>query len=177
MNTKPFEALIKLLQQEQVIYEELAQLLEIERQALLSMEADQVGQIVSRKQTLALRVKTLDESRKMLSRRLGTLCGLRFEQVTTTQLAKCAPAGVGERLRRAARDLRGVVEHCQQVNKYNDGAARKAVDLLGGAIEYMIQQADPVGQVYTPGKRAQSGGSSSGAGKSTGGPGLISRTA
>ncbi len=148
MITEPFEALISLLEQEEAIYGEMACLLGEERDALLGMAVERLGEIVSRKETLALRVKALDESRKMLSRRMGSFFDIPSNQVTVTTLCAIAPSTVADRLRAAGDRLRGTVEHCQAINQGNARAATAGMNLIKGAIEYLIEDTDPDGSLY-----------------------------
>lgn len=149
MTQQSFEALISLLEQEEAIYKEMALLLEQERDALLAMTMDRLGEVTSRKETLALRIKALDESRKLLARRLGSAFGLDPDQVTLVTLCqKAATPDIAMRLSRVGLSLKAAVQHCKEINDYNARAASQGMSLVTGAIEYLIAQADPAGKVY-----------------------------
>jgi len=141
-------ALIGLLEQEETIYREMAVLLDEEREALLGMAVERLGEITARKETLVLRIKALDESRKLLARRLGDACGLKPEEVTISRLCLIAPPETAARLSRIGQALRATLERCQAVNTFNERAASRGMSLIGGAIEYLIAQADPLGKLY-----------------------------
>lgn len=173
MDTSSFESLIDLLEQEQAIYEELARLLEDEREALVKVAADRLGEIVARKETLALRIKALDESRKLLACRMGKACGYANEQVTVSALCEKAPPEVSGRLRKVAHSLRHVVEHCRELNQYNDRATRRGLDVISGVVKHLIDQADPAGKLYQKSKRPAYGHGAARKGASS----LISREA
>jgi flagellar biosynthesis/type III secretory pathway chaperone len=169
-----FDALIDLLTQEETIYREMSSLLDEERQAMLGLAVERLGEIASRKETLALRIKALDESRKLLARRLGAQFGLRAEQVTVSNLCPRAPGPTAGRLEATARRLRATVLECQEKNNYNARAAARGMDLIGGAIDHLIAQADPSGKVYQPTKQRTHGYATL---SKTTGSGLISRQA
>ena len=173
MVIKAFEALIDLLSQEQAIYSQMAELLDREREAMLSMATDRLDTIVSTKETLALRLKALDESRKMLANRLGSLHGLPADKVTITGLSQTAPPAVADRLRRVGARLRETVERCQLLNQFNARAARRGVEMVSGAIDHLISTAAPAGKLYS--KPVARGGYGMGARRSV--PGIISRQA
>jgi flagellar biosynthesis/type III secretory pathway chaperone len=154
MTPKSFDALIELLGQEDAIYRELADLLDEEQAAMIAMAADRLGEIVARKETLALRVKALDESRKVLARRLGEALGLASNELTVTLLCRRAEPETGRRLAEAAGRLRASLERCQRLNDANGRAARRGMELVGGAIQYLIEQANPGGRVYQPPRKA-----------------------
>ncbi len=171
MLTEHFEALIALLGQEQAIYEEMAGLLAAEGEALAKMAAHRLGEIVSRKETLVLRVKALDESRRLLARRLGAALGIAGAELTLKNMAARASGGMGRRLIAAGESLRATIEQCREMNGRNSVAARRGLDLIGDAARWLIEQADPVGPVYRPGRGRAAYGA---AGR---GPAFISRQA
>lgn len=159
METQSFLALISLLEQEEAIYGEMATLLDEEREALLAMALDRLGELTSRKETLALRIKAMDESRKLLARRLGTFFCLEPDQVTLSALGRHAPAHLAAPLQAAGEKLRATVERCQAINEYNARAASRGMSLVASSIEYLIAQADPVGKLYqAPVRGARAGG-------------------
>ncbi|MEN6626583.1 MAG: flagellar protein FlgN [Candidatus Sumerlaeia bacterium] len=171
MITTHFESLIALLGQEQAIYEEMAEVLRAEGEALTSMAAHKLAELVSRKETLVLRVKALDESRRLLARRLGAALGLTGADLTVSRLAARAEGGMGWRLIAAGESLRAVIDECRKLNEKNGIAARRGLDLIGDAARWLIEQADPSGPVYRPGRKATAYTS---AGR---GPAFISREA
>lgn len=177
MMIQTFQALLALLEQEESIYSEMATLLEQEREALLAMKVDRLGQIASRKETLGLRIKAMDESRKMLSRRLGAALGLESDKITLTVLSQVAPADVGVRLGQIGQKLKQIVLKCQAANEFNARAACRGLDLVSGAIEYLIAQADPAGKLYQAPKKGKAlGGYGAGGSNRFSGPsGFISR--
>ena len=152
MTTEAFDALLGLLAQEEAIYTEMADLLEREQKALGAMAAGALGELAARKETLALRVKALDESRRVLARRLGASLGLEQDQVTISRLATGVGGDTGRRLTAAGVSLRGVVERCRRLNEANGLAARRGLDLIAGAARWLVEQSDPAGPIWRPGK-------------------------
>lgn len=175
MINSQLEALITLLEQEEAIYSEMAILLDEERAALVAMATDRLGEVVARKETLALRIKAMDESRKLLARRLGAAYGLSPERITLVDLCRQAPPELAMRLSRSGLKLKQTVQRCQEVNDYNARAATRGRELVSGAIEYLIAQADPAGNVYQAPKAK--GGYGAAAGRRPGYSGFISRQA
>lgn len=177
MTNQSFEALITLLDQEEAIYGEMASLLDQEREALLAMAMDRLGELTSRKETLGLRIKAMDESRKLLARRLGNAFGLAPDQVTLSNLCRLAPTEMGLRLNRCGLKLKETVERCQAVNEFNAKATHRGMELVSGAIEYLIAQADPAGKVYQAPRPTARGGYPPARRPGTGASGFISRQA
>ena len=148
MLIQTYQSLIDLLRQEDSIYGEMAVLLEEERIALAKMSVERLGEIVSRKETLALRIKALDESRKMLARRLGEALGLAAEEVTVTRLSERAPVPLGAQLRQTGDALRETVHRCQKLNEHNSVAVKRGWDLVHGLIAHLVEGVDPAGRLY-----------------------------
>lgn len=142
------ESLIELLHEELSIYAELAGLLEAERAAMHAMALDALTRATAAKDTLLLRIKALDESRKLLAQRLASELGLPRDEVTLTRLAQVAPAPQAAQLRAAGNALRERVEQCQALNRHNALAAERGLDLVNRGIQYLVETADPAGRVY-----------------------------
>lgn len=157
VDNQAFVDLIKLLEEESQIYTEMRDLLDREREALLHLKATELGEIVSRKETLGLRIKALDESRKVLSERLGRRLGIAPEELTVTALCRYAPRELAERLDSVRTELRSCATECKAVNDYNAQAAHRGLDLITGAVQFLLDEADPAGKVYQ--KKAKYGSS------------------
>jgi flagellar biosynthesis/type III secretory pathway chaperone len=173
-DNRHYEALIDLLGQEGAIYGELSGLLDEESQAMLGLAIERLGEIAARKETLGLRIKALDESRKVLARRLGAQAGLTPDQVTVSQLSRLLPASVGGRLAAAGARLREIAVECQEKNAFNARAASRGLEMVNDAIGHLIERADPSGKVYQSGKQRTQGYATL---SKTSGSGLISRRA
>ncbi len=153
MTPDSYPSLLALLAQEEAIYHEMAGLLEEEGAALTAMAPERVAELVARKETLALRIKALDESRRVLARRLATALGLAPDQVTITLLAELAEPTTGRQLAAAGAALRAVVERCRRLNEENGRAARLGMELVSDTARWLVAQADPAGQVWRPGRK------------------------
>lgn len=151
------ESLLTLLAEERAIYTTLAQTLETEHDALLKTDLARMNACVCSKETLALRIKGLDESRRMLARRLATALGVSVEEMTLTRLAEALPPLDGARLREAGQHLRTLAERCRDLNDANGRAAQRGADLLGAAVGFLVGQNDPAGRIYAPPTRGRSG--------------------
>lgn len=143
-----FLELILMLEEESGIYGQMADLLEQERHALLHLAASDLSEVCSQKETLGLRIKALDESRKVMSERMARRYGILPEKLTVTELTRFAPADLAGRLDRVKVQLRAQAERCKTINDYNSRAARRGIDLVSGAINHLLAEADPAGRVY-----------------------------
>jgi flagellar biosynthesis/type III secretory pathway chaperone len=147
-DAKPFLDLIELLEEELSIYSRMRELLDRESHALLHMAASELGEICSAKETLALRVKALDESRKILGERLGRQFAIAPGQLTVSSLCQFAPPEVAPRLGSVRDRLREEALACKQLNDLNSRAARKGIELVSGAVDFLVKNSDPAGKVY-----------------------------
>lgn len=168
------ENLVTLLGEEHEIYGELAGVLELEHAALLAMEVSELGVCTSRKETLALRLRALDESRRLIAGRLATLLGVPKEAVTITRLCGAAGGAASVRLQLAAERLKMVVQRCHELNQVNSIAARKGLELASGAIQFLLAPPDPAGRVYQSPRGGARGYAAAGS-RPAQAPGLISR--
>ena len=145
---KPLQDLICLLEEESSIYVQLHELLEQERQALLHLSPSDLGEIGARKETLALRIKALDESRKVLGGRLGRMLGIDPDQLTVTAMIERIPSDLAGRLERVRHELKERALACKEANDFNSRAARRGLDLINSTIEHLLSDPDPAGKVY-----------------------------
>lgn len=151
------KSLVDLLQQEILIYREMASVLEEERGAMLAMDFERLSEIVPRKETLALRIKALDESRKMVSNRLALQYRIPVNELTISRLCDALDPSTARQLSMVRDELKAVVCRCQGLNEHNERAARVGMELVHGAMEFMIKEADPAGQLYKAPKGAARG--------------------
>lgn len=151
--------LIALLEEEAAIYGRIEALLKREQKALLGLEVSELGEIASQKEMLALRIKTLDESRQIMSARLSTCLGMGPGEVTVSALCDAIGSGLLEtgegdraqlanRLDEVRRKLKDRAESCRGMNAINSRAARRGMELISGAIEHLLSEADPAGHLY-----------------------------
>ena len=151
--------LIALLEEEAAIYGRIGALLEREQKALLGLEVSELGEIASQKEMLALRIKTLDESRQIMSARLGAGLGMGPGEVTVSALCDAIRRGLldtgasdraqlADRLDEVRQKLKDRAESCRGINEINSRAARRGLDLISGAIEHLLTEADPAGHLY-----------------------------
>ncbi len=136
----------------------LGELLQKEQKALLAMRHSEVAEIVTRKETLLLRIKALDESRRVLARRLGESLRLTPDEITLTELSNHAPQMLATRLRESGDRLREIIELCKKLNDFNSRAARQGARLMSDVIEQLLTSNDPSGQVYSKPQRGAVGG-------------------
>ncbi len=167
------QSLVELLRQELAIYETMAELLGEEREALASLAADRLGELTARKETLVLRVKALDESRRLLARRLAAAAGVAPDDVTVSKLIEVAPPNMAAALADVAARLRDAVRRCRELNDMNARAAARGAELVAGAVRFLVDQAEPSGRVYQDPRRMGAGSYP----RATPAPGMISRSA
>lgn len=143
-----FNGLISLLEQEAAIYEQMETLLGEELEALKFLRASELGELSAKKETLALRVKALDESRRLIGERLGRALGIAPEELTVSELCKFAPQSIGMRLGEVRDALRERAIACRALNDRNSRAARRGMDLVGNAADYLLKTREPSEKVY-----------------------------
>lgn len=143
-----FSDLIDLLTEETEIYDRLSVLLDREKEALLKWDVSALGELASAKETLGLRIRTLDESRRILAERLGRDLGLPREDLTVTRLSEFVPPDLRDRLLSARDLLRERAVACKTINEYNARAAQQGIRTISSAVEFLVAEATHNDQVY-----------------------------
>lgn len=142
------DSLIDLLDQEEAIYAELGRLLEEEHELIPALALSRIEELSARKETLALRIKAMDESRKMLARRVASIFGIKSDEATLGVLCGLVESDQRTQLQLIGDRLRKTLTRCQELNELNGRAIGAGAKLASSAIEYLIEQADPSGKIY-----------------------------
>ena len=131
-----WDSLALVLDREIAVYRELSELCLQERDVLVKQfSAQHLLENNSRKETILLKAKMIDESRVKLVGRISELLGISAEGVDLTTLIGYADAATASVLRDLQRRLRTVLE---DVNDRND----QNKDLLNSSILYVQKSID-----------------------------------
>jgi flagellar biosynthesis/type III secretory pathway chaperone len=136
------EDLTAILKEQLALYDQVAELLEEERSALISKRPDQVLALVRRKETLLLRIKTLDESRRLVCARIAHEWRVPPASVTLREVEKkMAGSPTADTLAADLPDLRRRMTQCME--KLREGNARNVKICQNGidVIRRIVQSA------------------------------------
>jgi flagellar biosynthesis/type III secretory pathway chaperone len=131
--------LIAVLTEQLILYEQVRDLAKEERLALISGKPDDVLLLVRRKETLLLKIRTLDESRQIICLRLAK----RSDALTPSfTLAELAARAVGEQADQL-RDLRDRLSECAEelrvLNETNAAICHNGIDTVRQIVEALSQ--------------------------------------
>ncbi|NQU44991.1 flagellar protein FlgN [bacterium] len=123
-----FPDLIQTLKAELALYREVAQFVASEREALAGRDPLAVLDLVRRKETVLLRIRTLDETRQIICRRVARVSGASAEEMTLEGIQKaCDPEMAG-----VLADLRGELRDCldglRRMNDQNSHICRQGLE-------------------------------------------------
>jgi len=138
-----FEQLIALLARETDLYRALLDILSREKDALLANDADGVLEITRRKDTLAMQIRSLEESRFLLMDKFARALERRADELTLADLSETAPESLRAPLAAARDRLRAAVEQVTRSNDRNRTLVECSMRLLHGAIETIQKQLRP----------------------------------
>ncbi len=142
-----YTQLIELLEQETSLYQDLLQILRDETDRLVANDAMGLLRVTRRKDTIALRIRSLEESRFLLMDKFGAALGRSAETLTVSDLCAVAPERTSERLSRVRQGARSVVEKATALNARNGRLAENSMRLLHGAMETLHQQLRAASQI------------------------------
>ncbi len=159
-------ALIQVLEQQLVLYGRVRDLLTHEREALISGRPDIVFDLVRRKETILMEIRTIDESRRLICMRIGKQIGANgggsltlSDIIDAIEDETCAT-----RLIALRRSLRDELESLRLLNSKTATVCDQGLETIHQIAESVAQHGDsPDTQSYgprseRPAKRYGSGG-------------------
>ena len=135
-----YNQLIELLEQETFLYRDLLAILRDETDRLVANDAMGLLKVTRRKDTIALRIRSLEESRYLLMEKFGAALGRPGDGLTVSDLCAVAPEALRDRLCPVRDTARAVVEKATALNTRNGRLAESSMRLLHGAMETLHQQ-------------------------------------
>ena len=134
------EDLIAVLAAEGKLYDQVAGLLDQEREALMGRRPDVILDLVRCKETVLMQIRTLEESRLLILRRMAKLLGVASERLTVSEIGRWIEDGLRERLKETSAGLRACLERIQQANAANARLCRNGADLIARIVESAVQE-------------------------------------
>ena len=133
------EELVTVLSGQLDLYGQIRDLLGEERDALVSGRPDTVLDVVRRKETLLLKIRTLDESRQLICLRLAKRWGMPAPSLGIGEVAQHAEAGHAARLEDLRSRLRECLEDIRGLDEKNAAICRNGADMVRQVMDAMAQ--------------------------------------
>jgi hypothetical protein len=137
-----FDRLIALLDAEAEFYQKLLGCIQTERQAIIDLDFDLLGDIGRQKETMLLKQRELAEKRDRLLTQLTTEMDLTAGEMTLAQLSQQAPSPYNEELRRCRSRLRNLVAALGVENEHVQHLVNHGLALVRGSYHLITQLLD-----------------------------------
>ena len=135
-----FRNLVSVLQNELELHTRLMELLGEEKRSLEELNASDILKAAKEKDTLALRLKALEESRRLSVESISSQYGLGDpDDIVLSKLADAAPEPERAELRRLNIELRATVESGQSQNEQNRYLASGSLRIVREAMKALAQ--------------------------------------
>ncbi|MCX7014696.1 MAG: flagellar protein FlgN [Candidatus Sumerlaeota bacterium] len=148
--SSPYRGLVSILERELELHRRLADLLDEEQRALKGLDAERLLVLANEKDGLALQLRALDESRRLLMESIASLLGRDgAEGMRLIEVAAQAPEPEARELMRLRDALRELVETGETRNTTNRYLANHSLETVREAIR-ALAQADDIHKTYRP---------------------------
>ncbi|MFP4381235.1 MAG: flagellar export chaperone FlgN [Candidatus Sumerlaeia bacterium] len=134
------EDLIQILIRQNVLYEQVLELLEEEHSTLVSSKPQSVLELVRRKETTLLKIRTLDESRQLISLRLSRRMGIPQAELNLTALAELLESEQANRLRDVQTALQNCMGKLQILNQKTSQLCRQGIEVVHEVLQNVARE-------------------------------------
>ena len=134
-----FSGLLSVLKKEVQVYQELLDLMSREKLVLLKPSLEKIQESNTRKETLILKSKMLEEARAHSTRKLGEALGLDQAELTLSILIRHADRKTGQELRNYQTALRAIVKSIAELNAANRSLLDASLVSINGLIGFINQ--------------------------------------
>lgn len=159
--------LIKVLEAQLDLYRRVKDLLERESAALMSGRPDDVLELVHQKETLLLRIRTLEETRQIITARLAAERQVDPEKLKLSEIIANMTSGEQRARMSGARvGLKALMREIGEVHKRNAAVCHSGMQLISDIVEAAAREngrgesggtAAPTGQTAAYGNAAKHG--------------------
>lgn len=147
---KPIAQLTEILDQNAELYEQMTEKTAEEKSVLDSASFERLSEIVKAKETIALKIKMLEETRAGLMEKIGKKLGRPPGEITLKELAEMPEnSRYREKLTALRERLKKAGDTAMKVNDFNRGLIDKAMATVGESIRYATGLIDPA-VTYSP---------------------------
>lgn len=151
--TKRINDLADILARNIDLYEELAAELEKEREACKMSSLGKINESLKRKETIVLRIRSIEEARQRVVEALGAQTGL-GSALTISRLMEIVDEEAGNRLGSLRKRLGASIEKVNELNHFNRGLIERLMTINYNAASYLQNLMEPQQTYVRPGGRA-----------------------
>lgn len=144
------DSLIDLLKREIAVYGELHTAIIQERQILLKPSLDRILESNSKKETVLLKAKMLEEGRLKVVKKIAKMLELEERDINLTTLLPYADYSQEKDLRDCQSILHGLVVENREMNKNNKGLIDYSLQFLQGSVDFIHSLMSSASACYMP---------------------------
>ncbi len=149
---KLISQLIKILEQNADLYDQLAEKSDRERDVIQSGSLEALNEIIKAKETIVLKLKMLEEARHSLVEKIGAQINMPSLEITLSYLAQVGPNGAHrEKLLAVGERLADAANRNKNHNDFNSRLINKAMGSALGSLQFINRFIGP-GETYSSGK-------------------------
>ena len=144
------DSLIGLLKREIVVYRELQATIAHEKIILLKPSLERLLESNSKKETVILKAKILEEGRLKLVRRIAKTLNLEENEVNMTTLCSCADHDQQTDLKECQSTLNGLLTESRNMNQNNKELLDYSLHFLQGSVDFIHSLISSASSCYMP---------------------------
>jgi flagellar biosynthesis/type III secretory pathway chaperone len=147
------DSLIGLLKREIVVYRELQSTIAHEKIILLKPSLERLLESNSKKETVILKAKMLEEGRLKLVRRIAKTLDIEENEVNLTTLCSCVDHDQQTDLRECQSTLNRLLTESRNMNQNNKELLDYSLHFLQGSVDFIHSLASSASSCYMPSGR------------------------
>jgi flagellar biosynthesis/type III secretory pathway chaperone len=151
-NSNPIEALEKVLLSELEMYEQFAAYVRNDTELMSKLQIDQLEQSNKAKNTLLLKIQTLDQARQNLVRQIATQLQIPEDKVRIAEICKVVGGHSSKRLSQIRERLHSTIENLKEVQGQTSLLANASLGWINGSLTALKGLLTPVGTYNFQGK-------------------------
>jgi len=124
------EDLLLTLEKQTALYDQVLGFMEQERAALLSQKPQDVLDLVRQKETLLLKIRTLDESRQIICQRLAKSWSITASQVTLREVATRCNTALASHVSAMRYRMTECVDRLRKANDTNTRLCHQGIETI-----------------------------------------------
>ena len=151
------EKLLGLLEHATELYQSLFAVVQLEKDAVVELNLQQLNQACKAKDNLLLKLRILEEQREQLMDKLASDLGHSPQEISLTQLSQWVEEPYAGMLRVRSTELLSLIQRLQEANKQNKVLLSHSLELIQGSYN-LLSNAMADSPVYYRGGDVQHNG-------------------
>jgi hypothetical protein len=147
LDTLVIEKLIKVLEQETKIYDDLLKISKDKTNIIIEGKVSELESIVKLEQSIILNMSKLEDLRETLVEKLSSSMGLDASEITISTLASRVNDSYAQKLRACQQTMSATINELKDTNSLNTKLIKNSLEYIDFSIN-VLSAADPAGNIY-----------------------------